>query len=180
MSAADGGLCATRANDRPGVGLDRRGRSDGGWDRVFPGRSPAASEDRLGSGVIPGTLARLSAIRPCGRSQGRAGRTRSCPGSQEPGLPDFGARSALAQCGQRSEPSRAVDQPVGLLRFRSYWTRVAPHAQENTATPSGTAAWLTKNSAVVEGCSRCCGPLSTSQRPGVRRTPASKIDLNGL
>ncbi|MGB6500894.1 MAG: hypothetical protein WBG19_05805, partial [Thermoplasmata archaeon] len=60
-----------------------------------------------------------------------------------PGLSDFGVRSELAQCGQRSEPSATLDQPLGLLRPRSYSTCVAPHAQVNTATPSGTVAWLT-------------------------------------
>ena len=68
--------------------------------------------------------------------------------------------SKLAQCGQRSEPSAAVDQPLG--RSRPHSICVAPHAQENTATPSGTVAWLTKYSA-VEG--DLLAPASRCQRP---------------
>src|SRR5437588_4927319 len=84
-----------------------------------------------------------SAIRPGGRSQGRAGPDSIASWLSGLDLPGFGVRSELAQCGQRSEPSAAVDQPLGLLPFVSYRTCVAPHAQLNTATPCGTVAWLT-------------------------------------
>src|SRR5437588_1667333 len=107
-----------------------------------------------GSGVIREHWHRRVLYGLAGDLRAVQGGTRSRPGSTYWVCPISESDLELAQCGQRSEPSAAADQPLGLLRFRSYWTRVAPHAQVNTATPSG-------NRCLVDiELSRCRGMFS--------------------